>query len=280
MDAKRFAPLILAGAIGLLTLIVAPEIVSGTFSDLDTFARSAAFTGGLVLWFLLARRFVPHEGAGWVIALVPVLIGLWVVLWPYIRPATEVDEAFPISANPADVEQTTTTTPPPTTVPPTTTLPPSTTLSLSTTPAPSEPSDSAPPTTSTSTSTTTTTTTTATSTTTVAPEPVELARSSFQGLTGHRGSGDAAVYRLADGSILLRFEEVDIGSGPDLEVYVVPGEDQRGLSGGTHVAGLTAERGNQNYFPPESVDLTSGTWTVLVWCETFAVEVANATFTA
>lgn len=86
------------------------------------------------------------------------------------------------------------------------------------------------------------------------------------------------LYRLADGSILLRFEEVDIGSGPDLNVYVVPGADQRGLAGSTFVADLTAERGNQNYTPPAGADLTSGTWTVLVWCETFTVEVANATF--
>ena len=114
--------------------------------------------------------------------------------------------------------------------------------------------------------------------TTTAPpaEPVELRRASFQGLTGHRGSGDAVVYDLGD-STLLRFEDVDIGSGPKLEVYLVPGSDQRGTGGGTHVAPLTAERGNQNYEVPAGVDLTSGTWTVLVWCETFVVEVANAT---
>ena len=43
------------------------------------------------------------------------------------------------------------------------------------------------------------------------------------------------------------------------------------------IAGLTAERGNQNYTVPAGVDLTTGTWTVLVWCDTFSVEVANAT---
>jgi hypothetical protein len=104
-----------------------------------------------------------------------------------------------------------------------------------------------------------------------------LRRAGFQGLTGHRGNGDAAVYRLEDGSVLLRFEQVDIGSGPELDVYVVPGPDQRGPGGGAYVAPLTAERGNQNYAVPGGVDLTTGTWTVLVWCETFDVEVANAT---
>lgn len=266
MNVRRLAPLIALAAIGLLVLIVAPEIISGTFSDLDTFLRASALVVGLAIWVVLARRFIPHEGTGVAVAAVPVLVALWVVLWPYIRPATEVDEAFPIAAAPADAATTTTTPPTTTTTTPTTTTP----LAL----------DDATSTTTTTTTTTTTAPPTTTTTTTVPPEPVELARASFQGLTGHRGSGDAAVYRLADDSILLRFEEVDIGSGPDLEVYVVPGDDQRGLGGGTHVAALTAERGNQNYFPPDSVDLTSGTWTVLVWCETFAVEVANATFTA
>lgn len=248
MDARRLAPLAALAAVGLLVLIVAPEIYTGTFSDMETFLRAAALVVGLAVWVALARRFVRPETVGLVVAAIPVAVALWLVLWPYIRPATEVDEAFP----PVTAAPTTTA---PTTTAPTTTAP--------TTTAAGEPASP-------STSTTTTTTT-------VPPEPVELARASFQGLTGHRGSGDAALYQLADGSILLRFENVDIGSGPDLEVYVVPGDDQRGLGGGTHVAALTAERGNQNYTPPDTVDLTSGTWTVLVWCETFAVEVANAT---
>ena len=76
----------------------------------------------------------------------------------------------------------------------------------------------------------------------------------------------------------MRFEDVDIGSGPKLEVYLVPGADQRGTGGATHVAPLTAERGNQNYEVRAGIDLSRGTWTVLVWCETFVVEVANATW--
>ena len=75
----------------------------------------------------------------------------------------------------------------------------------------------------------------------------------------------------------MRFEEVDIGSGPDLNVWLVPGDDQRGTGGGTFVAPLTAEQGNQNYTVPDGVDPTDGTWTVLVWCTTFSLEVANAT---
>lgn len=265
MTPRRLAPLalvvVLLGGIAL----AAPEVYTGTFSDLGTFLRAAALVAGLGLWVALARRVVPDTRAGWVVAGLPVVAALWIVLWPYLRPATEVDEAFP--------PVTAATAPPATAAP---SAPPSTTTSTAPPATTSLPDDAAP---SNSTTSTTTTTTTTPTTTTVPPEPVELARGGFQGLTGHRGSGDAAVYRLADNSILLRFEEVDIGSGPDLDVYLVPGADQRGLSSGHYVAPLTAERGNQNYTPPDDVELASGTWTVLVWCETFDVEIANATIT-
>lgn len=263
MDVRRLAPLAAAAAAALvLVVLVAPEIIRGSFSDLDTFVRSAGLVVVLGLWVVAARRVIPHRTTGAVVAAVPVLVALWFVLWPYVRPATEVDEAFPVvtadtvdAIDPVDtvdaIDPVDTVDAIPTTSTTTTTVPP----------APDAAADAS------------------TTTSTVAPEPVELARGSFQGLTGHRGSGDAALYRLADDSLLLRFEEVDIGSGPDLEVYLVPGADQRGLGGGHHVASLTAERGNQNYTVPDGVDLETGEWTVLVWCETFVVEVANATLT-
>ncbi len=206
---RRLISLGLVALPALAIAVVAPEIITGTFSDAETFLRAAGFTVAIGGWVFAMRRWVRP----------PRLAGLLAVIV---------------------VTTTSTTT--------TTTPPPSTTASPTTT-----------------------------TTTTVPAGPVELRRAQFQGLTGHRGPGDAVVYRQADGSHLLRFEEADIGSGPDLEVYLVPGDDQRGLSDATHVAPLTAERGNQNYTIPGGVDLTDGTWTVLVWCETFAVEVANAT---
>jgi len=39
-------------------------------------------------------------------------------------------------------------------------------------------------------------------------------------------------------------------------------------------------RGTQFYETPATTDLTTGAWTVLVWCETFDVPVAHATPTA
>jgi 4-amino-4-deoxy-L-arabinose transferase-like glycosyltransferase len=249
----RLGP-ILAVIVAVALWLVAPEIYTGTFSDVGTFLTVLALGAAVALWVVLVRRFVTHRPFRLALIVIPLGALAFAVLWPYLRPPTEVDEAFPSAVSAAS--------------PPTTTTTSSTLPSTATAPVDN---DAATSTTSTSTTTTTTTTTT------VPPEPVELARASFQGLTGHRGSGDAAVYRLGDDSILLRFEEVDIGSGPDLNVWLVPGEDQRRLGGGTFVAPLTAERGNQNYEIPEGIDLTDGVWTVLVWCDTFSVEVANAT---
>ena len=250
---RRLATAGVTTAVAGALWLAAPEIYSGTFSDLGTFIRVSALIAGLVAWVLVIRRLISNRPTGALVGIGPVAIVAALVLWPYLRPATEVNEAFPPVGESTAVAPSTSTTAP---------TPPSTTTVTSTTTA-------AP----------TATTTSTTTTTTASPEPLELRRAGFQGLTGHRGSGEAAVYRLPDQSVLLRFEAVDIGPGPDLEVYVVPGEDQRSPTGGFHVAALTAERGNQNYTLPAEVDLSLGNWTVLVWCETFDVEVANATLT-
>ena len=242
----------LTTAIGATTAVgglwlAAPEVYTGTFSDLDSFIRVLALVLALATWAFLIRRLISNRVARAVAGIGPVAVVAAAVLWPYLRPSTEVNEAFPTTDESSVVAA------------PTSTTATSTTSPLRTT-------TSAAP-----------TTTITTTTTTVPTEPVELRRAGFQGLAGHRGSGDAAIYRLPDQSILLRFEEVDIGSGPALNVYLVPGDDQRDHANGIHVAPLTAEKGNQNYTLPDGIDLTGRTWTVLVWCETFAVEVANAT---
>ncbi len=362
-------------AVGLAALwFVAPEIYTGSFSDLGTFLRVAALCLGLVTWAAVVGRFLPGPGPIRRLAAIgPVVAILGLVLWPYLRPPTEVDEAFPPldtvvatdarpsdsasvgqrastrvgeaaeTASPTDVvapepeptqqELPTATaavapeaeTGPTVTATPTASATPETrvesdlrpspspeptptpevlqdqqegpgsprpTAAPTETPEPVNPVPSPTPIAATPTAIPATPTATAlpatptatpvppTATPTTQPTPaapVELRRSSFQGLTGHRGSGSAVLYDLG-ASELLRFENVDIGSGPALHVYLVPGADQRGLGGAIYVAPLTAERGNQNYTIPGGVDLTAGTWTVLVWCETFTVEVANATF--
>lgn len=141
---------------------------------------------------------------------------------------------------------------------------PTTTAGSTSTPTTSPPATDAP-------------TTTAAAATTTMPTPRVLATAMFQGLAGHRGAGTATLVR--DGDVhIVETRATDIGSGPALVVYVVPGADRRDLDGAVEVAELAAETGDHDYVLPGTLDLSAGPWTLLVWCETFAVEVANATF--
>ena len=69
----------------------------------------------------------------------------------------------------------------------------------------------------------------------------------------------------------------DIQPGPDYDVYVVPGADRMNRDAGTRIDDLRGNAGTQYYDAPAGIDLTAGPWTVLVWCQTFGVPVANAT---
>ncbi len=106
------------------------------------------------------------------------------------------------------------------------------------------------------------------------PAPLRIASGTLRGLAGHDAQGRVSTYRLADGSHIVRFEDVDIGGTPSPHVYVVAGADRRD-KGGTHLGELTAEKGSFNYRLPTG--FRPSDFTVLVWCEQFAVEIANAT---
>ncbi len=57
----------------------------------------------------------------------------------------------------------------------------------------------------------------ATSTTvpvTVPPAPVRLTAGALRGID-HRANGAGALYRLADGTAVVRLEDIDIQNGPD-----------------------------------------------------------------
>ena len=106
--------------------------------------------------------------------------------------------------------------------------------------------------------------------------PQKLATGSLRGLAGHRGSGDATVYRQPDGSFLIRLEEFDVSNVPAPVLYVVPGAGRDGPGGGVKLGGLRGNQGNQNFTVPAGTDL-QGPQTVLIWCEAFSVPVAAAT---
>ena len=107
-------------------------------------------------------------------------------------------------------------------------------------------------------------------------EPVVLRSSAIQGID-HRARGTAVVYRQPDGSLLVGLEDIDIQPGPDYDVYVVPGADRDDTDGGVRLDDLRGNKGTQYYPVPNGLDVATGAWTVLVWCQTFDVPVAGAT---
>lgn len=108
-------------------------------------------------------------------------------------------------------------------------------------------------------------------------EPQLLGSGTFVGLAGHDGTGDAGIFRLEDGSLVLRLENFDIDNGPDLELYLVPGSESYSPGDGSlHFGALKGNVGNQTYEIPRDFDVPPGEWTVLVWCEAFTVEFVGA----
>lgn len=118
-------------------------------------------------------------------------------------------------------------------------------------------------------------------TATPAPTGPQLVGSgSFVGLAGHDGTGDAGIFRLENGSRVLRLENLEIENGPDLELYLVPGTQSYSPSGRSlHLGALKGNVGNQTYDIPRDFALAPGPWTVLVWCEAFSVEFVGASLT-
>lgn len=112
--------------------------------------------------------------------------------------------------------------------------------------------------------------------------PVELATGTLISHE-HRTTGTVRVLRAADGSLLLRLENLDTSSGPDLHVWltdapVKPGKDGWDLfDDGKYLDSgkLKGNKGNQNYPLPAGTDLTTYT-SVSIWCDRFDVSFGAA----
>jgi hypothetical protein len=98
----------------------------------------------------------------------------------------------------------------------------------------------------------------------------------FEGID-HRAEGTVAIYERDGGGYVVGLEQIDIQPGPDYDLYVVPGAARDDKDGGTKLDDLRGNKGTQYYEAPAGLDLSTGEWTVLVWCQTFGVPVAGAT---
>lgn len=115
--------------------------------------------------------------------------------------------------------------------------------------------------------------------------PVVLSAGVFRDADSvHKGSGNAGLYRLADGSHVLRLENLDVTNGPDLHVFLVrhPGPaTSSDVTKGNYVdlGALKGNIGNQNYALAAGTDLT-GIASVVVWCKAFGVLFSTAPLVA
>ncbi|GAA5210548.1 DM13 domain-containing protein [Streptomyces thinghirensis] len=99
----------------------------------------------------------------------------------------------------------------------------------------------------------------------------------------HSTSGTVGLVRLADGSHVVRLENLDTSNGPDLRVWLTDAPVREGRAGwhlfddGEYVSlgKLKGNKGSQNYVVPDDVDLSRYT-SVSIWCDRFDVSFGAA----
>lgn len=224
-------------AVGLVVAL-RPEIVTGTFSSVESVLKVLGLLVAWVVFSFLVRRFVTNAAARTAIIAVAGAALLFVTVLPYFRDKS-VNDALPTASSPATTAA----------------------VAADTPAAPTSPSPSPSP--------------------TVAPAPVptgpqKVTTGQLRGLAGHRGAGEAAVYRQPDGSHLVRLEDFDVSSVPAPVLYLVPGANRQGIDGAIKLGGLRGNNGSQNFTVPAGTEV-GGSQTVLIWCEAFSVPVAGAT---
>ncbi|WP_328444188.1 MULTISPECIES: DM13 domain-containing protein [unclassified Amycolatopsis] len=102
----------------------------------------------------------------------------------------------------------------------------------------------------------------------------------------HPTTGTVRVLRAADGALVLRLENLETSSGPDVHVWLTDAPVKPGKDGwdvfddGKYLdAGkLKGNKGNQNYPLPAGTDL-AGYASVSLWCDRFDVSFGAAELT-
>lgn len=91
----------------------------------------------------------------------------------------------------------------------------------------------------------------------------------------HRGSGVATIYRLLDGSHILRLDDLEVTNGPALHVILTPhpnpgSREDVSAEGYVDLGKLKGNIGSQNYEIPAEVDVESQS-SLVIYCKPFHV---------
>jgi hypothetical protein len=99
----------------------------------------------------------------------------------------------------------------------------------------------------------------------------------------HPTAGTATIYRLADGTRILRFTNFKTSDGPDVHGYMVAADDAKDnatvlRAGFVDLGVIKGNIGDQNYILGPDVDLSKYR-AVSVWCKRFSVNFGAAPLT-
>ena len=107
-------------------------------------------------------------------------------------------------------------------------------------------------------------------------EAVAVSAGSFRDADSfHKGGGSATIYRLTDGSHVLRLKDFSVTNGPDLRVILSPhpspvGRGDVTAAGYVELGKLKGNIGDQNYPIDAGVDVSTFN-SVVIYCKPFHV---------
>jgi hypothetical protein len=109
--------------------------------------------------------------------------------------------------------------------------------------------------------------------------PTLVATGAFHS-NAHETKGEAGVYRLSDGRLVLRLKDFATSNGPDVQVYLVAAADVNDnetvtQAGFINLGAMKGNIGDQNYDIPAGTDL-SRYRAVTIWCRRFSVNFGTA----
>src|SRR3984957_9170801 len=112
-----------------------------------------------------------------------------------------------------------------------------------------------------------------------ASSPQPLVSGQFYSIL-HPTAGTATIYRMGDGTRVLRFPGFTTSNGPDVHVYMVASDDAKDVAtvqqaGFIDLGVIKGNVGDQNYSLGPDVDLSKYR-AVSVWCKRFSVNFGAA----